>query len=65
MSPTQIVALGPELLPLAREYTNDLNEAHFLVHQVVTRLVKDTRGDIEPVGFHEARKLMATVASTM
>ena len=38
MSPNQVIGLGPELLPWAREYTNDLNEAHFLVHQVVVRL---------------------------
>lgn len=65
MSPNQIIALGPELLPWAREHTNDLNEAHFLVHQVVTRLVRDIEADNERVGIHEARTLMATVASTM
>jgi len=51
-------ALGPELLPWAREYTNDLNEAHFLVHQVVSQLAVR----FDTVRVHEARTLMTVVA---
>ena len=58
MSPKQLSTLGPELLPWAREYTNDLNEAHFLVHRVVSQLA--LRGDTARV--HEARALMTAVA---
>ncbi len=62
MSPNQVVALGPELLPWAREYTNDLNEAHFLVHQVVSRLARRTVIEDEPVAVDDARSLMSAVA---
>jgi hypothetical protein len=62
MSPNQVVALGPELLPWAREYTNDLNEAHFLVHQVVTRLARDSGVESEPIDVDEARALMTRFA---
>ena len=58
MSPKQLSTLGPELLPWAREYTNDLNEAHFLVHQVVLKLA--ARADAASV--NEARALMTAVA---
>lgn len=62
MSPNQVIALGPELLPWAREYTNDLNEAHFLVHQVVTRLARHIGVGDEPVGVDRAQILMSEVA---
>lgn len=62
MSPNQVIALGPELLPWAREYTNDLNEAHFLVHQVVVRLAGRISADDEPVGVARAQTLMSEVA---
>ncbi|MEQ1809717.1 MAG: hypothetical protein ABL889_07320 [Terricaulis sp.] len=62
MSPKQVIGLGPELLPWAREYTNDLNEAHFLVHQVVVRLGGRTGADDDPVGVARARTLMSEVA---
>lgn len=58
MSPKQVSSLGPELLPWAREYTDDLNEAHFLVHQVVSQLA--VRADIARVD--EAHALMMVVA---
>jgi hypothetical protein len=58
MSPNQVSALGPQLLPWAREYTNDLNEAHFLVHQVVLRLAVR----VDTVRVDEARTLMTAVA---
>lgn len=58
MSPEQVSTLGPELLPWAREYTNHLNEAHFLVHQVVSQLA--LRDDA--VRVREARALMTAVA---
>jgi len=58
MSPKQVSALGPELLPWAREYTNDLNEAHFLVHQVVSQLAVRT----DAARIQEARALMMAVA---
>jgi hypothetical protein len=62
MSPNQVSALGPELLPWAREYTNDLNEAHFLVHQVVSRLTRRAVIEDEPVAVDDARALMSAVA---
>ncbi len=60
MSPHQIASLGPELLPWAHEHTKDLNEAHYLVHQVVAGLTREIRSD--SVGLAEARAMMATVA---
>lgn len=62
MSPNQVIALGPELLPWARAYTNDLNEAHFLVLQVVSRLAGQTGGDNKPIAVNRAQALMAEVA---
>jgi hypothetical protein len=61
MSPKQLVALGPELLPWARAYTDDLNEAHFLVHQVVSRLATRSVDD-EMVAVEDASSLMSVVA---
>lgn len=62
MSPNQVIALGPELLPWAREHTNDLNEAHFLVHQVVSRLAGHIGVDDEQVAVDRAQLLMSEVA---
>lgn len=62
MSPNQVIALGPELLPWARAYTNDLSEARLLVHQVVMRLVQRAAEDDEPVGVARARVLMSELA---
>jgi hypothetical protein len=62
MSPKQVIALGPELLPWARAYTNDLSEAHFLVHQVVVRLVQRAAEDDGPVGVARAQVLMSELA---
>jgi hypothetical protein len=60
MPPYQIAALGPNLLPWASEHTQDLNEAHYLVHEVVAGLTREMRSD--PVALDEARTMMATVA---
>jgi len=62
MSPKQFFTLGPELLPWARQYTNDLNEAHFLVHQVVSSLAGRSGFDDEPVAIDDARRIMSAVA---
>ncbi len=60
MALNRMASLGPELLPWAREFTNDLNEAHFLVHQVASRLAR--RAVNEPVSVDDAHALMAAVA---
>lgn len=52
--PNQFLALGPELVPWAREYTNDLNEAHFLVHQVLAQLSRRLSADGEPLNITRA-----------
>jgi len=62
MSPTQIIALGPALLPYAREYTNDLNQAHYLVHRVVAHLAVRSGIGGEPFVVADARSLMSTFA---
>ena len=62
MSPTQVAALGPELLPWAREYTNDLSEANFLVHQVVSQIANDRGAESKPIGVDEVRALMTSAA---
>lgn len=64
MSPCQVVALGPGLLPFAREYTDDLNEAQFLVHRVVLRLVNATRAERENCETADVIALMMAVAQT-
>lgn len=61
MSPTRIATLGPELLPLARGHTNDLSQAHFLVHQVVSRLSREPRIS-DDIGVNEAQSLMSELA---
>ncbi len=62
MTPHQVVGLGPELLPWAREYTNDLNEAHFLVHQVVSTLTARALAEGQQVAVDDVRTLMSSVA---
>jgi hypothetical protein len=62
MSPNQLIALGPGLLPWAREYTNDLNEAHFLVHQTVSRLAGRVGVNDGPIALHRAKSVMSEVA---
>jgi hypothetical protein len=62
MSPDQIAVLGPELLPLAREQTHDLNEAHLLVHQVVTRLVREAGAESDPLGVEQAEAMIKSAA---
>lgn len=62
MSPNQVIALGPELLPWARAYTNDLNEAHLLVHQLVSRLVRRTGENDELFEVARAQVLMSELA---
>jgi hypothetical protein len=61
-SPNQIASVGLELLPWARARTNGSNEAHFLVHQVVTRLMNDTGAECETVDVREAKAWLATMA---
>jgi hypothetical protein len=62
MSPNQVCTLGPELLPWARQYTDDLSEAHFLVYQVVASLLRRSAIDDEPVAVDDARGVMSVVA---
>jgi len=62
MSPTQVCSLGPELLPWARQYTDDLNEAHFLVHQVIARLVRHSTLDDERIAMDDVSGAMSAVA---
>jgi hypothetical protein len=62
MSPTQVAALGPELLPWAREYTNDLNEAHFLVHQVVNQIASDAGAENALISVDDVKALMTATA---
>lgn len=62
MSPNQVIALDPELLPWARAYTNDLNEAHFLVHEVVSQLAARAGIDDGPVAVDSAQTLMSEAA---
>ena len=57
-----ILALGPELRALARELTNDLNEACYLTHQVVTRLLSEPDAYGRPVDIETARRLLTEAA---
>jgi hypothetical protein len=56
-----ILALGPELRALAREFTDDLNEACFMVHHVVSRLLQNPDPET-PVDIDRARALLRQTA---
>jgi hypothetical protein len=62
MSPSQVAALGPELLPWAHAYTNDPNEAHLLVHCVVVSLIQGPGDKHEAVPVDDVKALMAKAA---
>jgi hypothetical protein len=55
-----ILALGPELRAMAREVTNDLNEACYLAHRVVSRLLSEP--DSGPLDVETARSLLHEAA---
>ena len=58
----QILALGPELRAFAREFTDDLNEACYLTHRVVSRLLSDPQASERPVDVQTARALLLEAA---
>jgi len=58
-----ILALGPELRAMAREFTNDLNEACYLTHRVVTQLLSDPEMREKPVDVETARSLLHAAAT--
>jgi hypothetical protein len=62
MKPAHILALGPELRLWAREFTHDLNEAYYLAHEVVRRLLDDAEMRERPVDLERARTLLRQVA---
>lgn len=58
-----ILALGPALRAMAREFTNDLNEACYLTHRVVSRLLSDPEIKERPVDIDTARTLLREAAT--
>lgn len=58
-----VLALGPELRDMAREVTRDLNEAYYLTHCVVKRLMSEP--EPPPVDVDTARKLLRGAAAEL
>jgi len=60
-----ILALGPELRAMAREFTSDLNEACYLTHRVVSRLLSAPDAHERPVDLETARSLLTEAAKSV
>jgi hypothetical protein len=60
-----VLALGPELRDMARELTRDLNEAYYLTHCVVGRLLSEAEAGERPVDVETARRLLRQAAAEM
>jgi hypothetical protein len=63
MTRTQTLALGPDLLVWAGEYAEDLNQAHYLVHQVIIRLLAQDRTVDDLPAIEEALLVLRAVDS--